>query len=76
MKTTGDIRAELARCLLLAKKGLLAGDALRGVVGCANQINTSLAVEIKGRAQLSKEGLAVGALGDMPLGCNATEPTE
>ena len=72
MKTTGDLRAELAKCFLLAKEGALSGDALRGVIGCANQINTSLSVEIKGRTQLHREGIATGAMGDFPL--NIEEP--
>ena len=68
MKTTGELRAALADCFNDARKGMLSGDALRGVIGCANQINTSLAVEIKARAQLAKEGVSAAALGDMNLG--------
>ena len=68
MKTTGDLRKELAKCFAMARDGQLSGDALRGVIGCANQINTSIAVEVKTRAQLAKEGHATGALGDMSLG--------
>lgn len=67
MKTTGDLRKELAKCFLLAKEGVLAGDALRGVIGCANQINTSLAVEIKMRTQLHREGVVTGPFGDMRI---------
>lgn len=67
MKTTGDLRKELASCFMMAKRGELSGDALRGVIGCANQINTSLAVEIKARVQLSREGIASGALGQMRI---------
>lgn len=67
MQTTGDLRRELAKCFELARDGNLSGDALRGVIGCANQINTSLAVEIKARAQLAKEGHASVALGSLPL---------
>lgn len=67
MKTTGDLRRELARCFAMARDGQLSGDALRGVIGCANQISTSIAVEMKSRAQLHKEGIHAGALGDMPL---------
>lgn len=68
MKTTGELRAELAKCFKLAKDGKLSGDGLRGVIGCANQINISISTEIKARAQLSKEGYATGAIGDMSLG--------
>jgi hypothetical protein len=73
MKTTGDLRRELAKCFALARDGQLSGDALRGVIGCANQINTSLAVEIKARAQLAKEGHSSGALGEMSLGPSGFE---
>lgn len=67
MKTTGDLRRELAKCFVLAKDGVLSGDALRGVIGCANQISTSIAVEMKARAQLQKEGVASSALGEMAI---------
>ena len=67
MKTTGELRKELARCFALARDGQLSGDALRGVVGCANQINTSIAVEIKARTQFVREGASATAFGDMPL---------
>lgn len=67
MKTTGELRAELAKCFVLARDGALSGDALRGVIGCANQINISLATEIKARAQLAREGVASVALGDMNI---------
>jgi hypothetical protein len=50
---------------MLAKDGNLSGDALRGVIGCANQITSSLAVEMKARAQLQKEGVAATALGEL-----------
>lgn len=68
MKTTGELRCELAKCFSDARDGKLSGDALRGVIGCANQITTSIAVELKARVQLSKEGANVNALGEMSLG--------
>ena len=68
MKTTGDLRKELAECFALSKNGKLSGDALRGVIGCANQINTSLAIEVKYRAQIMKEGSSVTAMGHMNIG--------
>ena len=68
MNTTADLRHALAACFEMARDGRLTGDAMRGVIGCANQINISLATEIKMRAQLAREGIATGALGDMPLG--------
>lgn len=67
MKTTGELRKNLAKCFHEALAGRLSGDALRGVIGCANQINSSLAIEIKARAQLQKEGIAANALGEMAL---------
>lgn len=67
MKTTGDLRKALAECFDEARKGNLSGDAMRGVIGCANQITHSLAVEIKARAQLAKEGSSASAFGDMSL---------
>jgi hypothetical protein len=67
MKTTGELRKNLAQCFIEAKEGRLSGDSLRGVIGCANQINNSLAIEIKSRAQMQKEGVASTALGSMSL---------
>ena len=67
MNTTGDLRRELAICFVLARDGNLSGDALRGVIGCANQITSSIAVEMKSRAQLQKEGIASSALGEMVI---------
>lgn len=58
----------MARCFAMARDGSLSGDALRGVIGCANQINISLATEIKARTQLAREGVATGALGEMRIG--------
>ena len=63
MKTTSDLRKELASCFILAKEGKLSGDALRGVIGCANQINISIANETKMRAQLMREGSHVPDFG-------------
>lgn len=68
MNTTGELRAELAKCFAMAREGALTGDQLRGVIGCANQINTSLAVEVRLRAQLVREGAVTGTFGDMTLG--------
>lgn len=71
MKTTGDLRKELARCFVLAREGSLSGDALRGVIGCANQINSSIAVEMKARIQLQREGIRTGVFGEMSIGGDA-----
>lgn len=67
MKTTGELRSELAKCFQLSKEGKLSGDALRGVIGCANQINISLSAEIKSRAQLQREGINAEPLGKMKI---------
>jgi hypothetical protein len=67
MRTTTDLRKSLAEAFALAKDGKLAGDALRGVIGCANQININIATEAKARAQLLREGSAVGPFGDFKL---------
>lgn len=67
MNTTGELRKSLAECFIQARAGNLSGDALRGVIGCANQINISLATEIKARQQLGREGVALGSFGDMPI---------
>jgi len=75
MNTTGELRKRLTECFELSLQGLLSGDALRGVIGCANQINISLAAEIKARQQLSREGVALTALGDMPLSGAPTPAT-
>ena len=67
MKTTSELRKHLAECFLMASDGHLSGDALRGVIGCANQINTSLAVEIKSRAMSQKFGETVSPIGEMKI---------
>ena len=67
MKTTSDLRKSLAECFILARDGKLSGDALRGVIGCANQINTSIAVETKARAQAIREGATTKAFGEMEI---------
>lgn len=67
MRTTGELRKQLAECFVLSREGQLSGDALRGVIGCANQINTSIAVEIKARQQLIREGHGATALGEMSI---------
>ena len=68
INTTGDLRKELSECFALAREGMLSGDALRGVIGCANQINTSIAVEMKTRTQLLREGVSTGVFGSLELG--------
>lgn len=73
MKTTGDLRKALADCFVKARDGELYGDGLRGVIGCANQITSSIAVEIKARSQLAREGASTGAIGDMSLGSMSAE---
>lgn len=67
MNTTGELRAELARCFMEAKKGELVGEALRGVIGCANQINASLAAEVKAREFARRAGETVSDLGGMKI---------
>ena len=67
MKTTGELRKNLAECFVMARDGKLSGDALRGVIGCANQINSSLAIEIKARAQLQREGGSAKSFGEMEI---------
>jgi hypothetical protein len=67
MRTTGELRKALAGLLLDARDGKITGDALRGVIGAANQINASMSVEMKMRRQLQSEGIAVASLGDMPI---------
>jgi hypothetical protein len=67
MNTTGDLRRELSKCFELARDGKLAGDALRGVIGCANQINKNLDCELRFRVHLHKVGVAPGGFGSMPL---------
>jgi len=67
MNTTGELRKNLAECFAQARAGNLSGDALRGVIGCANQINISLSTEIKARQQLAREGVALKSFGDMSI---------
>jgi len=67
MKTTSELRKNLSECFILAKEGKLTGDALRGVIGCANQISMSISVETKARAQSLREGIALKAMGEMEI---------
>jgi len=67
MVTTGDLRKNLAECFFLARDGKLSGDAMRGVIGCANQINASLATENKIRAQNMREGIKSKAFGKVGI---------
>ena len=70
MKTTGELRKALAKCFEEARKGKLSGDAMRGVIGCANQINLSISNEIKARAQLTREGSTAESFGSLSLDSN------
>jgi hypothetical protein len=67
MNTTHDLRRILIESLVQAREGKLAGDALRGVIGCANQINQSIGTETRARTQLIREGVAVESFGKMKI---------
>ena len=67
MNTTGEFRRELVNVFFDAKSGKISGDALRGVIGAANQINTSLAIEIKMAGLARREGAAPLKLGSVPI---------
>jgi hypothetical protein len=64
IKTTGDLRDELAKAFGLAMKGQLSSEAARAVIGCANQININIGMETKARAQLIREGKATEIIGE------------
>lgn len=67
MNTPKQLRAALAECFVDCREGRLSGDALRGVIGCANQINMSIQAETKLRAQLQREGHAMAVFGEMEI---------
>ncbi len=67
INTTGEFRRELVNVFFEAKNGKISGDALRGVIGAANQINTSLAIEIKMAGLAKRNGVAPLSLGAVPI---------
>ena len=67
MKTTGDIRKQLAECFEKVKNGELTGEQIKGIIGCAKQITCSIAVELKARAQIEKSGGKIAQFGQMTI---------
>lgn len=67
MKTTGELRAALADAFVKARAGELSGDAMRGMIGAANQINTSLAIELKAQNMTARVGGTPTQLGMMRI---------
>lgn len=67
MKTASDLRSELVKCFFMCRDGSMSGDALRGVIGCANQINISLNTEMKYRLMQERAGQKLDSFGEMPI---------
>ena len=67
MKTTGEFRAALIDAFVKARSGDLSSEAMRGMIGAANQINTSLAIELKAQSMAARNGTNATALGAMKL---------
>lgn len=67
LTTTGEIRNALAECLVRMQKGTLPPTEAKAIVGLANQITNSLAVELKYRTQEGQLGHAVSELGALNI---------
>lgn len=66
--TTGKIREALADALVRAGKGELSAVDGRNMIGLANQITTSMAVELKRQNMQSQLGLEVTEFGKVNIG--------
>ncbi|MDE2427036.1 MAG: hypothetical protein KGO96_14145 [Elusimicrobia bacterium] len=65
--TTSKIRGLLAACMEKAVKGDLPQEDGRNIIGLANQISQSMAVECKVHAMKLKAGQAVEAFGSLEV---------
>lgn len=66
--TTGAIREALSAALIRAGKGELSATDGKNMIGLANQITTSMAVEIKHQNMQSGLGLTVSTFGHVNIG--------
>jgi hypothetical protein len=64
---TKQIRAMLCETLRRVEKGEISGDAARSVIGLANQIQASLAVEVKVANLRMRAGQKVDDIGDLDV---------
>lgn len=68
LTTTGKVRAALADCLQRVANGELPANDAKAVIGLANQITTSIAVELKQQNMKSMIGQKVSELGALNIG--------
>lgn len=66
--TTGAIRSALAEALVRAGKGELPAADGKNMIGLANQITTSMAVELKHQNMQSQLGQEVTVFGQVNIG--------
>ena len=66
-KTTKQIRSALATALERAMSGELSADDGRSVIGLANQISQSMAVEVKVMTMKMRAGHQVDKFGDLSV---------
>ncbi len=62
---TKDIRKMLCNALTKAEKGELPMDEAKSIIGLANQIQSSLATEVKVQTMKLRMGAQADALGDL-----------
>ena len=65
--TTSTIRATLAKALERVMKGDLSADDGRNLIGLANQISQSMAVEVKVMTMKAKAGHQVDKFGELEV---------
>lgn len=73
LTTTGKVRESLARAMDLCAKGELAVNDGKNLIGLANQITNSIAVEIKHQNMQVSLGRNIKDLGDMNIGGSSDE---
>lgn len=64
---TKEIRAMLCKALKKAEQGELAMDDAKSIIGLANQIQSSLAVEVKVQTMKMRLGAQADALGELDV---------
>jgi len=73
LTTTGKVRSALADCLERVSRGELSANDAKAIIGMANQITTSIAVELKHQNLQSQLGLQVKTLGALNIGDGGDE---
>lgn len=69
MKKTKELRQFLIKTMHRIEKGEITANDGRNIIGCMNQINLSIATELKARKMAIEAGGKVLPLGDMEV-CN------